>query len=115
MNKGEKNINLLDLIPVRNIKWEKEEEGRIVLLKPKLKNSFFAKHLLPCLKNPYYKIRLDSIGSFIWEKCDGSSTVKELAEDLKSNFGNNVEPLYNRLSLFLQSLEKNRFIFYKGI
>ncbi len=113
--KEAKTINLLNLVPVRNISWEKNEEGLIVLLKPKIKNPFFAKRLLPRLKSPHYKIKLDSVGSFLWEKCDGKMTVKELAEKLKANFGEGVEPLYDRLNLFLQSLEKNRFIFYRGL
>jgi len=106
-------INLLDLIPVRNIKWEKKE-GLIILLKPKFKHPFLKKHVLPRLKNPCYKIRLDPVGTFIWELCDGSLSVKILAKSLKDEFGDKVEPLYDRLALFLQSLEKNHFIFYKG-
>ena len=106
-------INLLDLIPVRNIKWEKKE-GLIVLLKPKFKHPFLKKYVLPRLKNPCYKIRLDPVGTFIWELCDGSLSVKKLAKSLKDEFGDKVEPLYDRLALFLQSLEKNHFIFYKG-
>ena len=105
-------INLLDLIPVRNIKWEKKED-LIVLLKPKFKHPFLRKHILPRLKNPYFKIRLDPVGSFIWELCNGSLPVRELAKSLKDKFGDEVEPLYDRLALFLQSLEKNHFIFYK--
>lgn len=116
MKKGkekEKTINLLELIPARNIKWEKKENDLIVLLKPKFKHPFFTKHILPRLKSPYYKIRLDAIGSYVWELCDGSLTVKELAESLKHKFGDKVEPLYERLSLFLQSMERNHFIYYK--
>jgi hypothetical protein len=107
-------INLLDLIPVKNIEWQKNKEGLIVLLKPKLKNPFLAKHLLPRLKNPYYRIKLDAVGSFIWELCDGDSTVRELGMKLKDKFKDKVEPLYDRLSLFLQDLEKNHFIYYKN-
>jgi len=105
-------ISLLDLIPVRNIKWEKKE-GLIVLLKPKFELAFLKKYVLPRLKNPCYKIRLDPVGTFIWELCDGNLQVKELAKSLKEKFGDEVEPLYDRLALFLQSLEKNHFIFYK--
>lgn len=105
--------NLLDLIPVRNIKWEKKEGSLIVLLKPKFKHPFLKKHILPRLKRPFYKIKLDSVGSFIWENCNGNLTVKELAENLKNEFGDKVEPLYDRLALFLQSLEKNGFIEFK--
>jgi hypothetical protein len=106
-------INLLDLIPVRNIEWEKKEDGLIVLLKPKFELALLRKHILPRLKKPYFKIKLDHVGSFIWEQCDGSLRVKEVAKNLKDKFGEDVEPLYDRLALFLQSLEKNRFIFYK--
>jgi len=110
----ESQVNLLELIPVQNIKWKKEE-GLIVLLKPKLKYPFFKKHVLPRLKKPYYKIKLDAVGSFIWEMCCGSFTVKDIGKSLKDKFGDEIEPLYDRLALFLQSLEKNRFITYKGI
>ncbi len=111
----ERTINLLELVPVRTISWEKSQEGLVVLLKPKFRHSFFVKHILPRLKKPHYKIKLDSIGSFVWERCDGRRTVKELAESMSQEFGENVEPLLDRLTLFLQNLEKNRFIYYKGL
>ena len=107
-------INLLDLIPVRNIKWEKKEDGLIVLLKPKFELALLKKYVLPRLKNPCYRIKLDPVGTFIWELCDGNLSVKKLAKSLKEKFGDEVEPFYDRLALFLQSLEKNHFIFYKG-
>ena len=110
----ETKINLLNLIPVQNIKCKKNEEGLIVLLKPKFKNPFLTKHILPRLKKPNYKISLDDIGSYIWALCDGNRTVKEIAKRLKDKFGEKIEPLYDRLSLFLQSLEKNNFIEYKN-
>jgi len=111
----EPEINLLELIPVKNMQWEKKEDGLIVLLKPKFKHPFFKKHILPRLKYPFYKVKLDDVGSFVWERCDGKKTVKEIAHGLKEEFGEKVEPLYNRLALFLQNLEKNRFIYFKGL
>ena len=113
--KEKKEINLLELIPVRGLEWQKNDEGLIVLLKPKYRNPILAKHILPRLKNPHFKIRLDVTGSFIWELCDGIRSVKELAHNLKERFGDEVEPLYERLTLFLQQLEKNRFITYKNL
>jgi len=113
-SKGE-TINLLELVPVRTISWEKSQEDLVVLLKPKFRHPLLVKNLLPRLKRPHYKIKLDSVGSFVWEQCDGNRSVKELAENMKERFGEDVEPLYDRLTLFLQSLEKNRFIYYKGL
>jgi hypothetical protein len=109
----EEQINLLELVPIRNIDWKKSDQGLTVLLKPKIKHPVLAKNILPRLKNPYYKIRLDDVGSFIWEQCDGVQTVKEIADSLSERFGDKVEPLYDRLALFLQSLERNRFILYR--
>ena len=108
-------INLLNLVPVRNIEWERNEDGLVVLLKPKFKHPFLMKHLLPRMKKPHYKIRLDDVGTFIWELIDGSLTVRELAKSLKDKFGETVEPLYDRLAPFLQSLERNRFIYYRNL
>jgi hypothetical protein len=108
-------INLLDLVPVRSIEWEQGEEGVAVLLKPKFQSSFLKKHFLPRLKRPHYKIRLDDFGSFVWKKCDGSRSVKEIGELLRKEYGEKIEPLYDRLSQFFHSLERNGFITFKGI
>ena len=103
-------INLLNLVPVQKIKCEIKENGLVVLLKPKYFNPFLAKHLLPRMKQPYFNIKLDEIGSFFWLNCDGTRTVLEIAKLHKENFGEKVEPLYERIAHFITSLEKNRLI-----
>ena len=108
-------INLLDLVPVQNIQSAKNEKGFFLLLKPKFSHPFLVKHLLPRLKKPHFTINLDEMGSFIWKLCDGENTVQDIAEKLKENFGSKVDPLYERLSLFFQNLEKNRFITFKNL
>ena len=108
----ERNINLLKLRPVRSTDW-KEENELVVLLKPKFKHPFFKKILLPRMKNPFFKIKLDSVGSYTWKLCDGSSSVEEIAKSMKHKFGDDIEPLYERLAQFLQNLEKNNFISYE--
>ena len=112
--KRESPVNLLNLVPVQNTEWEKEKEGLVVLLKPKFQNTFLKKHLLSLMKKPYYRIKLDEVGSHVWNHCDGKHTVKDVADSLYQKFGEKVEPLYDRLALFFQSLEKNRFIFYEN-
>ncbi|MFC2160815.1 PqqD family protein [Acidobacteriota bacterium] len=112
-NENQTQINLLKLVPVQNTKCEILENGRVILFKPKFSNSFMAKLLLPRMKQPYYKINLDEIGSFFWLNCDGTRTVREIAELHKNNFGEKVEPLYERIAHFIASLEKNRFIILK--
>ncbi len=108
-------VNLLELIPDRAIQSEKTEAGFYVLLKPKFHHPWFVKHILPRLKSPHYKIKLDDVGSFIWELCDGQKSIKEISTRLKDRFGDNVEPLYDRLGIFFQNLEKNKFITFKNL
>lgn len=108
-------VNLLELIPDQNIQSEKIVDGLCVLLKPKYRHPWFVKHVLPRLKSPHYKIKLDDIGSFIWDRCDGRKTVKEIGRELKDKFGDKVEPLYERLGNFFQNLEKNKFITFKNL
>jgi len=110
---GKQPVNLLYLVPSRNIAFEKDETGRFVLLKPKYAHPFLVKHLLPRLKNPHFKVRLDGIGSATWELCDGKNTVRDIGKRLKERFGEDVEPLYERLGLFFRTLEKQGFIRFK--
>jgi hypothetical protein len=112
--KESQELNLLELVPVKNIQWEETEEGLICLLKPKFQLPILKKHLLPRLKHPYYKINLDKIGSQFWKNCDGLRSVANIAERMKKALGDEVEPLYERITLFLQSLEKNKFIRFKS-
>ncbi len=103
-------VNLLELIPAPDIQWEIDERGLVILLKPKIKNNFLARTLLPKIRNPYYKIKLDEIGSSFWKYCDGKRNIKEIAALQKDKFGDAVEPLYDRISQFLQTLQKNKLI-----
>lgn len=112
---GPSPVNLLPLIPDRNIPSEKTADGNYILLKTKYRHPWMVKHVLPRLKSPHYKIKLDEVGSFIWKHCDGERTVQEIGEKLKENFGDNVEPLYDRLGLFFQNLEKNKLIIFKNL
>lgn len=108
-------VNLLDLIPEKNIKWEKNKQDLIVLLKPKFQNRFFVKHFLHRLKHPYYRINLDDMGSFIWELFNGVRNVEEIAKIFHDKFGKKAEPLYDRIAVFFQNLEKNHFITFKNL
>jgi len=110
----QKEVNLLELIPEKNIGWEKDSEGFVVLLKPKFQHPFLQKHILSKFKRPHYKVKLDEIGSFFWEHSDGIQTVNDIADRMLKHFGDKIDPLYDRITLFLQNLEKQKFIKWKG-
>lgn len=99
-------INLWDVTPLRIAKWETTDEGKVVVLVPKFKNAFFSKWIMPYLARPYFRIKLDEIGSAIWKQCDGSTTLAVIAGSLKEQFGDAVEPVDARINKFLNHLER---------
>lgn len=106
--------NLFDLIPEHKIQFEESSDGFITLIKPKFKNKFLVKYILPRIKKPNFKIKLDQFGSFVWKQCDGINTVEQIANLLKAKFQDEIDPVHDRLALFLQSLARHQFIAYKN-
>jgi len=104
--------NLLELVPQRISQWETRENNRIDILVPKLRGKWLGKWLLPKMKKPHYKVRLDDIGSFVWQQCDGEKTIRQIALCLRENFGEKAEPVFERVCIFFKKLEKGCFINY---
>jgi len=103
----------MDVVPVRLVNWETGDNGLIILLRPKFRNKLLTKYLVPRLKHPNYKINLDEFGSFVWQRCNGTSNVFEIAEELRTKFSNQIEPVYERLGSFIQQLERYKLIRYE--
>lgn len=108
-------VNLLDLAPVPLADSE-EEDGRIVLLRPKdtttgLKGLFdrITYHL------SVRRIKLDAVGSFAWRRLDGKTTVRELAKATREEFGEDAEPVEGRLGYFVRQLHGEKLVAYPGI
>jgi hypothetical protein len=105
------NDELLSCIPHRNADWKvNTNTGLIILLRPKFSNRFLVRYLLPRLKDPHYRINLDPIGTKVWQNIDGKQNVKEIGRILKNEMGEAVEPVYERLSQFIVSLQRYKFI-----
>lgn len=104
------------LVPERIIDWEINPETNFVIIKkPKFKNSILKKYLLPRLKNPNFTVNLDKVGSFVWLTIDGKLNFGEIAEKMKNEFGESVEPVDDRLGQFINSLRKYDFILFKNM
>lgn len=102
--------NLLDMCPVPSIKWEQAEDGLITLFTPRFSNKWMVKHILPRMKHQDLKIHLDEFGSWVWQQIDGHTTVFQIAKNLQEKFGESVEPVYDRLGLFINHLARRQFI-----
>ncbi|OQX83365.1 hypothetical protein B6D60_10595 [candidate division KSB1 bacterium 4484_87] len=107
-------VNLLDLIPQKKLESRENEDGTITILKPKYQNKFMKKYVLPRMKKPHFNVNLDEYGSFVWKHIDGDKTVEDIGKDLQKNFSEKIEPVYERLSVFIHSLVRYKFIEFKN-
>jgi hypothetical protein len=103
-------VNLWELIPVRKFEFEKSENELVTILIPKFTNKFLVQYLMPRLKYPFIKIKLDEIGSAVWNEIDGKKKVGEIADILEKKFGEKIQPIEERLSKFFTQLKLHQFI-----
>ncbi len=111
-NKGE---NYVEKIPAKNqeIQWSVEDDGLVTL---HMENKGIANRIAQKLiKKPKIShIHLDEMGSFIWLQIDGERTVFDIGKPVEEHFGEKALPLYERLSMFIRTLETNNFITCKS-
>ncbi|QIB69333.1 PqqD family protein [Aminipila butyrica] len=102
-----KPANLLDVVfrVCHQVRYEVSDEGIVTIL-------IQQNHPIQCffrklrVKIPEYRrIKLDDFGSYAFLQIDGYKTVREIGEALEAKFGDKVQPLYERLSLFLTHIQ----------
>lgn len=98
--------NYLDLVPTRTIDCEQQEDGKLVLLRPKWTRGLLARLLQPHIRYKHFRVQLDEIGSVTWEAIDGRRTVGQISDLLHDRFGDRVEPRYERCSRFIEQLHR---------
>jgi hypothetical protein len=106
-------FNMLELTPVR-INQHEEKDGLINILIPKFKREFFRK-FIPKNKSKDIRINLDELGSATWLSIDGNKKVGEIVEELKSSFGDKIEPAVDRITKFIGGLNQHSFIYFKEL
>lgn len=102
--------NLLELRPSRNIQWNVGDDEKVTLRVPKFKHPLLVKWIVPMLAKPEILVKLDSFGSFLWNRCDGRTTVEQLGREMAERFGEPVDDLYDRIGKFLGKLARGKLI-----
>jgi len=108
-------VNLLGLAPRRAAEWD-EVEDRVVLRRPPPRGRglrWLGDWLLCQLSAR--RIRLDEVGTFVWRRLDGRTTVGELAAALEERFGERVTPATERLGRMVRVLRREGFLTYPGL
>jgi hypothetical protein len=103
-----KKSDILERVPARVRDFLVEEE-KVIVLVPRFDGplgSWVSKRL----KNPCYRVRLDRFGTAVWNLCDGTKSVREIASALRQKFGEEIEPAEERVAGFVQRLDRGRCI-----
>jgi len=103
----------LKIKPVRNpyVKWEKNDKGEIRILIPfkqPEKKGGLSKFAPPPPKEK--RIDLDSIGSIVWELCDGEKTVSDIVEHLHEKYKLMTSEAEISLNVYFNNLSKRGLI-----
>lgn len=117
----------LGLRPVRKAEWDEpsadsgtdpsqgpdggEPDGRVVIERP-IPGGWSPRAILERLSamTGVRRLRLDERGSFLWCRIDGERTIGALADELRGEFGETVEPAEERVTRFLSWLERERLV-----
>ena len=115
MKKVKKNAgNYLDRIPARSekIRWSSDEAGIVTL---DIENKgFFNLIAQKFFKKPRIShVHLDKMGSFVWPILDGEKDITAIGILVKEHFGEEAEPLYERLAKYFQILDSYSFVEWK--
>ncbi|MDP4266089.1 MAG: PqqD family protein [Bacteroidota bacterium] len=109
-----KEMNYLELTPVRRFEYEIAEDGLVNILIPKFKNKFLNK-FIPTNKPADIRIKLDELGSFVFQQIDEQKKVHEISELLSEKTRDTIQSSYERTTKFLTLLYSNQYISFKEI
>lgn len=101
---------MLDLIPEHQVEWEIDQEGLVTIKVLKATNKLFQSFISFLGYDLFRKIHLDSYGSFVWMQIDGRQNFGQIAEKMKTEFGDSIEPVYERLGTYARTLISQRFV-----
>lgn len=105
--------NFLDFVPYHSPKITYSEKDGIITVDMYHKG-FYASVAQKLFHRPSVShIKLDTYGSFVWKNINEQNTVADIADNIKNEFGKDIEPLYERLIQYMRILHNNKFIFYK--
>ena len=110
-----KDLNYLEVRPIRNYNETVDENNLVTVLIPKFKNRFAVKFVLPYMQHKFFKVKLDEFGSAAWLLIDKKRSVGEIATELVKQFGEKIQPVEERLTRFFTGIYEQRLITFLEI
>lgn len=106
--------NFLDFVPLHSPHNTWDEKDGVVTIHM-VHRGFYHKIAQRFFRKPRVShVDLDAQGSYLWQQIDGVKTVEQLAELMHARFGDEAEPLYDRLVTYIKILRNNGFVLLHG-
>ena len=105
-----KNINTMDLTPIKLHTEEIDEKDLVTVIVPKFRNEIAKKFIVPKLKSADFKIKLDKFGSAVWVNMDGNKKVYEIINSITKKFGDEIKQAEERVTKFIFQLYEQKLI-----
>ena len=110
---AKKKENFLDYVPKHNSLYEFSTNEKKHIEITVHNKGIFNKIAQIFFKRPKTsRIELDEFGSFVWNCINGTASIYEIGMRVHEQFGEKAEPLYQRLSQYIQTLHNNGFVVY---
>jgi signal transduction histidine kinase len=103
-----------DRHPVQRLAWTDAGDGRVTVLVPRYGTGRLGRWFARFLNDPYCRVRLDAYGSFVWKRCDGRRTLREIAAALQHETREPLNDLQIRLRAFLRQMRRGGMIRWTG-
>ena len=111
--KDKRKENYLDNIPYipEDRKWEVKNG---IVYVTQVNKGFYNTLAQKLFKTPRTsQIKLEGMGSFIWQQINGKRSIYEIGLLVASEYADKANPLYERLSQYMRTLETLEFIKFK--
>ncbi len=105
--------DLSTLVPVRLVHSEQGEHERVTVLESRAAEGWIGKLLAKGLESGHNHVKLDEVGSLVWQLCDGEHTVRQIATLIGERFGEDFDPEHVRLAVFLQTMKARGWLAWK--
>ena len=103
---------VMKAFPVRNqlITWEIDDKGEAALVIPQ-KETLWLRLVSKLFMLPGKRvIVLDSIGTYVWQMCDGKHTISQIIKGIQNQYQLTRKEAETSLFTFMQQLGKRNFI-----
>jgi len=101
----------LKLVPLADCGYETEAD-RVVLLIPRARNPILKFFVSFLNSKPFFRLKLDEVGSFVWKQIDGKRDIQEICYNLESEFAERVAPADERTVEFFKRLYLYRAVHF---